>query len=403
MPTDNTSTTHRLTEFDVLRGVAVLGILLLNIHAYAGPAIWQQHPVSATHWTFIDQSVVWLSLTFGAEKFLTILSLLFGAGVALFAQRAPLYDSLTAQRKSSRQHYRRMAVLGALGTVHAYGLWFGDILVSYAICGVCLWWLRELPIRTQCGLAAVLLAVPPGMYVLVQQSIAYWPAEQVAEFAANWRVDAEALQREVLAYQGGWWDQWPVRRQQAWEAQTSVFVTYTLWRTLGLMLLGMAWVRSGYQVSQLVQTSEQRWAWVLAALVGILLCGFGAARQLWFVPEDLPTLFLLPLWNYAGSLLLASVYMVVIVRWAQCATHSSWRERWCRVGQMALSLYLLQTLIATTVFYGHGLGQFSLWPPIALFGMVLVMTVLSLWWAPWWLRHFPLGPAEWLWRRWAKR
>ncbi|WLD58335.1 DUF418 domain-containing protein [Salinispirillum sp. LH 10-3-1] len=381
----------RIESLDVLRGVAVLGIFFLNIYAFAVPEMWFYYPASVEHWSIWDQWVMWFTLTFGAEKFLTMLSVLFGGSVALFASRSIAYAELT------QQHRRRMAVLATLGLLHAYGLWFGDILFHYALCGFIIWWLRDLHIRTQAILAAVLLSVPPLLSLLVVQSVPHWTPEQRVDFLLLVQANPAQVQQEIAAYTSGWLQQWPQRSGQAWESHTEVLLGYTLWRTLGLMLIGGMLVRLGWLNAAAV--GRYRAVCLGALLAGTLLSGYGAATSIWYASNTVTEHLLQPLLNYFGSLLMAIGYMWLVVIWGSRTPHQNLTRRVNSVGRLALSVYLLQTLVATTLFYGHGFAQFGQWPPVALVAMVIVFTGLTLLGAAWWLNRFNQGPMEWLWRR----
>lgn len=385
----------RLDALDVLRGVAVLGILVLNIHAFASPEMGYQQPASIDVWTVWDQVVMWLTMTLGEAKFLTILSVLFGASIGLFARREGLGADVSVQ------HRRRMVVLAIMGLLHAYGVWYGDILFHYAVCGYLLWWLRDLRPQTMAFLAAVFLGIPALLFLLVYQSVPLWSAEQLTEIESLLRLDPNQVQQEVAAYRGGWLEQWPQRAGQAWFAHTDGFWRYILWRTLGLMLIGLLLVRAGWLDAEVIQ--RHRGKVLCALLLGLLLSGYGAAEIVWYAPDAVSGLLIQPLWNYFGSLLVAAGYIGLFILWATKAQQSGLRERLRAVGRLALSVYLAQSLIATTLFYGHGFGQFGYWSPVALMALVVVLTILTLMVAPCWLRHFSQGPMEWLWRRFTYR
>ncbi|MEM1098159.1 MAG: hypothetical protein AAGH92_05160 [Planctomycetota bacterium] len=129
----------RLLTLDVLRGVALLGILTMNIRGFADVGATYGNPTLHGPPSPLDHAAWWLTSVFADSKFMTMFSLLFGAGVVLMYQRRDA-DGL----RSGKLHYRRMLGLLFIGLIHAYFIWFGDILVTYALCGMLLFPLRKL-------------------------------------------------------------------------------------------------------------------------------------------------------------------------------------------------------------------------------------------------------------------
>ena len=196
-----TPTAERIQTIDVLRGFALLGILFMNIQAMSMIQAAYSNPTAFGDLNGLNYHVWWIGHVFFDQKMMTLFSLLFGAGIALMTDRA-----FNKTGKSAGLHYYRMLWLMVIGMTHAYCIWFGDILVSYSICGMVFYWFRRWsPWILFClGLAA--LSVPPLINVALNQLFSHLPepdlASATAEFAATWNPPLAEVQKEISAYQG---------------------------------------------------------------------------------------------------------------------------------------------------------------------------------------------------------
>ena len=173
---------QRIVAIDVLRGFALLGILIINIQAFSMPVAAYFNPTAYGDLTGANRWVWVLSHIFADQKFMTIFSLLFGAGIILLTTR------LEERGQSAwKIHYRRTFWLLVFGLVHAYLFWLGDILVLYAVCALVVYWFRRLSPRWMVAAGLVSLAVPAVMVWFGGATMAYWPPEVYAEMAADWQ------------------------------------------------------------------------------------------------------------------------------------------------------------------------------------------------------------------------
>jgi uncharacterized protein len=229
---------------------------------------------------------------------------------------------------------------------------------------------------------------------------ASWPSATVAvraEWLSYWQPSASAIAAETAAFKGGW------LAQQAWRARYSAefhlvdMVTFDLWHVGGLMLLGMALLKSGV----LTGGRTRRYYNMLAAGAlpsGLALVSWGAYQYPavgWRLPE---VVFIVPLWNYWGSLLMALGYVALLLTLWKAAIMTGFAARFAAVGRTAFTSYILQTLICTTIFYGHGLGLFASLNRVQQLVLTVAVWIVLLILAPIWLRRFRYGPLEWLWR-----
>lgn len=388
-----TAAGERIVAIDVLRGFALLGILLVNVGAFAMVGAAYLNPFAdgrlqgAELWT-------WGAVHLFAEaKFLTLFSVLFGAGIAMASDRLAA-RGLPAARGV---HYRRQLWLLAIGLAHAHLIWMGDILVAYALCGMLLHPLRNLRPRRLLALGACLIAVVLPMWGGFGATIPYWPEEDRAAQEQEWAPPRDAMDAEIEAYRGGWLEQQPLRSANALAMETVVFLTLFLWRAGGAMLVGMALYRWGVLSAERSSKFYKRMA-VVGAGLGFPLIALGMAYNLraGFAMEA--SMFQGQLFNYVGSLGVAAAYLGLVMLAVRGGWAAGLQRRLAAAGRMALTNYVAQSVACTLVFYGHGLGLFERLGRPEQLGVVAAVWVLQLLWSPWWLARFRFGPLEWAWR-----
>lgn len=386
------SITERATSLDVLRGVAVLGILFMNIRLFAMPQAAYFNPTAYGDLSGLNQLSFWLTSLLADQKFMTLFSLMFGAGIALMTDRAEQRGS-----RSTGLLLRRNFWLLLLGLMHAYLLWYGDILVTYALCGFLVVFLRHRKPRTQLIVGLIMLCIPSLLSIMGGLSFSQWPADATRESLAGWAPGAELIAEELAIYRDGWLVQLPHRIASAVEFQTFIFGFFGLWRAGGLMLIGMAMFRWGYFTAQRSASSYLRLT-VTGMLLSIPLVIWGLYLNETSGWSYAQSFFLNSQFNYWGSLLLALAYLGLVMHWCQGAGRSGLRSRLAAVGRMAFSNYIAQSLLCTLIFYGHGLGLFGYVVRWQLLLLVVAISALQLLWSPWWLARYRFGPMEWLWR-----
>ena len=384
---------ERISTIDTLRGFALLGILVMNIQLFAMPGAAYLNPTAYGDLTGANWWVWLVSHVFFDQKFMTIFSLLFGAGVLLFAERAD------GKGQSARGlHYRRMAWLLVLGLLHAYALWIGDILVTYALCGMLVFPFRRRSAATLAALGLALIAVSSAIWLLLGFSMPYWPAEAVEELQqADWRPLPEAIASEVAIYQSGWWTQMQRRVPDSVEFQTVVFLVWGFWRAGGLMLIGMALLKLGALTGR---RSMRFYAWmtVVGLAIGLPSIAYGVYRDAQLGWDFRYSFFIGSQWNYWGSLFLTAAWIGFLLLLVKAERFTGITGRLGAVGRMAFSNYVMHTVICTTIFYGHGLGFFGQVPRVGQALVVLAIWAIQLTLSPVWFRYFYFGPMEWLWR-----
>ncbi len=386
------SSVERIVAIDVLRGYAVLGILVVNIQAFALPSMAYMNPYAYGDLTGVNYLVWWFTHVICDQKFMTIFSMLFGAGIVLMTSRS---EARTG--RSAGVHYRRMGWLILMGFLHAHLLWYADILYMYGVCGLLVWLLRKQTIAVLFPLGLSMIAVASIIMVLGGLSMPYWGEPAVQEFAEVWSPSAETLQEELDAYRGAWWRQVLPRSTAALGMQTFMLMIWGVWRAGGLMLIGMGLYRLG-----ILQAARSRTFYATLAVVGlaagITVSAYGVHwndQRGWTVETGF---FFGSQWNYWGSLLTAMGMVGALMFLYLCSANLRWYKPLAAVGQMALTNYLVQTVVCTTIFYGHGFGYFGYLQRWQLALVVITVLAIQVVYSPIWMSRFRYGPVEWLWR-----
>jgi uncharacterized protein len=382
----------RNTAIDTLRGFGVLGILIMNIQYFSMIQGAYFNPTAYGDLTGINMWVWILSHIFADQKFMTVFSILFGAGVIMIVSR------IEADGGSALKiYYRRIIMLILIGLAHAYLLWSGDILVAYGCCGLVVYLFRKArPLRLLIfGMLSI--SVSTAIYLFFGWSMKFWPPEAITGMMEFWKPTSEMIQIEIAARQDGWLGQLGYRIPNAIFMQTFVFAIWAGWRSGGLMLIGMALYKFGVITGE---RSRKFYAYmaVLGFIVGLPLVSYGIVRNFRADWSIYFSFFYGIQFNYWGSLFIGMAYIGVIMLICKTVRFKNTVKPLAAVGQMALTNYLFQTLICTTIFNGHGFGLFGEMPRygqiLIVFGIWIIQLIIS----PIWLSHFRFGPLEWFWR-----
>ncbi|EPY1264861.1 DUF418 domain-containing protein YeiB [Klebsiella pneumoniae] len=369
---------ERNVTLDFVRGVAILGILLLNISAFGLPKAAYLNPAWSGSASLSD-AWTWALLDLLAQvKFLTLFALLFGAGLQLLLPRG------------KRWIQSRLTLLALLGFIHGLFFWDGDILLAYALVGLVSWrMVREAHhVKSLFNTGVVLYLT--GIAVLVLLGM-------ISGTAANrsWAPDAANLQYEQYWKLHGGMEAVSNRADMLSDNLLALGAQYG-WQLAGMMLMGAALMRSGWLKGQFSLRHYRR--------TGALLVAAGMAVNLpaifaqWYLAWDYRwCAFLLQAPRELSAPLQAIGYAALAWGyWPQLCRFRLVGAIAC-VGRMALTNYLLQTLICTTLFY-H-LGLFMRFDRLQLLAFVPPIWAFNLLVSSLWLRRFRQGPVEWLWRQ----
>ncbi len=392
MKASPTTVSERIVSLDILRGFAILGILIMNIQSFSMIGATYLNPTAYGDFTGINKIVWSISHILADSKFMAIFSILFGAGILLFT------DRLKAKGvKSLNIHYRRTFWLLVIGLLHAYLLWYGDILVAYAMSALWVVLLRKKKPKTLFIVGLIVVSIASLFYFFTGFSIPYMPEDSIQGMMEGWLPSAEAISREINLYTSSYLGQMEIRIPESIKMQTFLFFFYTGWRTSGLMLIGMALYKSGILSAQKSKLFYIKMI-VIGLVMGYLIVGFGLYKNFAHNFSMEYSFFLGSQFNYWGSILVSLGYIGLIMLLIK-----SYKKGWLAnslqaVGQTALSNYLIQTIIGTLIFYGHGFalfGKIERWQQIVIvFGIWTIQLIIS----PIWIKYFKFGPFEWLWR-----
>ena len=380
----------RINQLDVMRGFALLGILIMNIISFALPAAHYFNPHAEGPLHGWNRGALVFSELFANEKFMGLFSLLFGASVVLFTDKVE-----EKGRSALAFHMRRNGWLLVFGLLHAFLLWIGDILVTYALCSVWLFFVRKWSARSLIIASGVSLLLLLLVDALMGLSVPYWTEEDLTEFAAFWTPGSATMAEEVASMRGSWSDQMTIRVPGALAMQTEYLPMLAL-RATAMMLLGMGLYKAGV----LNGSRGQRWNGGLAIIgmaVGLAITGWGfqfSETREW----SMNVFFNGSLFRSLGMVFLVMGYVGGVL-WLCGGAARNWLEGWLApLGRMALTNYLAQTVICTTLMYGHGFGMFGSLGRAQLWFVVLPIWGVQVIVSKWWMDRFAFGPIEWAWR-----
>jgi uncharacterized protein len=367
--------------------VGVLGMLAVHIQLFAFPSLARWNPTAYGDFTGLNWWV-WLATALLADgKFITIFAMLLGVSIVMMA------GEIASPRLSAwRTHMRRMVVLLVLGLLHAHLVWFGDMLVPLALSGAIVFFARRLSPRALLVLGGLAFATASVLSVTLTWSTAQSDPAALAAWRAQWTPRPEVIDLEIAQYRGGWLEQMAQRVPAALETETVHFVTRLLWQMVGLMLMGMALFKLGV----LSAVRSRAFYLCMAGLgfgAGLLLIALGLRRSFVTGWDLLDFVLVSQQLQYWGDLFVALGWVALVMLLCQ----RGWPVRAVEaVGRMALTNYLMQSVIATTIFYGHGLGLFGRVDRAGQLALVVAIWAFELVASQLWLRYFAVGPVEWL-------
>jgi uncharacterized protein len=377
----------RIASMDAVRGLAVCGILLMNIvvmglpgGAYSNPTFYGGGSADIAVWLF--------NFIFADGKMRALFTMLFGASMVLIADRAEAREAGSAPEI----HLRRMFWLFMFGMIHAWLIWYGDILVQYAVGGVLglvLWRLRP---RLLWLVFAAAMAIE-----LLQFWDTYLQEMRAAPLSA--REAAAQASAEIANYRGGFTDVFAERARMTVYFQTVLIPAY-MPETLGFIALGIIFYRNGF-----LGGSWSNRSYLATIALGYLIAAPLNLPLAWMLVKGGFGQGLAPLAEGGGLLLRTFIALahaaavILLLRSGKLRWLSSRLEA---AGRMAFSNYVGTSLLTTTFFYGYGLGMFAKLSRAELYWVVLAVWAAILLWSKPWLDRYRYGPLEWLWRTLAR-
>ena len=398
MPTTSSSlpTAERIATLDIVRGFALLGILIMNMPGFStsffaeadGSHLWPGR---------LDQLAEQLRDLLFSGKFNSMFSLLFGIGFTIQFARMQQLDPARA----TGLYLRRLLVLGVFGLIHATVFWTGDVLHIYALLGLLvLFALRRVSDRAivvliglcllypvVSGALRLLVTTPEVTATLVAQAKAFEISNNAAYGRGSFIDAAREHLREFSYFYDNGWSLW---------GSLGFYVQMGMTMLLGLLAGRRRWPQ---RIPELLPRIP-RLQWGALALG--LVCGvvFTVIFELQRAPGPTPLKLVAGLCYWASRFALMVFYVLTIVRIAQTPAGARALAPLALTGRMPLTNYLMQTLLCTALFYGWGVGLWGRVGPAAGLGLaLLIYFAVQVPWSLWWLRTHERGPMEALWAR----
>jgi uncharacterized protein len=398
----------RIATLDIVRGVAVMGILAMNIVAFGMPPEAYMNPLAYGVDGTADLASWAFSFVLIDGKMRGLFSFLFGASMLLVIHKADAKGESPA-----RVHFRRMIWLLVFGLGHFYFIWYGDILTGYALIGMIAWFFRNSQPRKLLRWAVGLIAVQFLLFAFFAFGFHFVSAAASAphpdpEMVRQWTEMQEGLAiptddqlgETMRLFGASWLDH---ARHQLTEKTFNpvVMLAFFGWETLAYMLLGMASLRNGFLTGEWDDSTYRRTA-IRGFAIGIPVYALLAA-WLWIDGFSVPMLMTL---GMAATVIFRPVMVIATAALVILLTRRRGPlvERIAAAGRAAFTNYLGTSIAMTALFYGWGLGWFGTMSRIELWLVVFAMWALMLVWSKPWLDRFQYGPFEWLWRslsRWS--
>lgn len=421
------SQADRIQTIDILRGVALLGILMMNIPYFSMAErfsdAFNHNPGDVNFW--LDALITILF----EGKMRALFSMIFGVGIILFMARKEKAGSGPAGQSATGLFFRRMGWLVVFGLIDAHILlWMGDILYYYGAIGMIAFWFRKMkPTYLALGvpLVAIIGFVLGTMFYqnVREKRIAFLAAQKAQQQGqkltqdqqqaiTNWKEAekeffpnrAEIAEHTRKMKSPDYFTVASRYRKELWDGQTK-YLIFSIWDPLALMLLGMALYKWGFVTGQWPR--RRYWQTVVLGYgLGLPLVTFSFYYYYQTIPSSWAFISYMeqhPI-QWAGliypfqRILLVMAHASLLILLIQSGWAQDLLNRLGAVGQMAFTNYVMHTLICTFVFYGYGLNQYAEWQFYQLYFLVAAIWVLQLIISPIWLRYYQFGPLEWVWR-----
>jgi uncharacterized protein len=407
----------RIASLDILRGVALLGVLLLNILGFGMASAGYFHPLVGLGKNPELNYAVWGIMNLFFEGSMRgLFSLLFGAGIVLFATG---FGTRSGKEKGAFLHYKRTFFLLLFGMFDSFVLlWTGDILILYAMAGALLYPLRNARPKTLLILSATVLLCTSILFavsgVFVEEgrdaaaridadpSAEHSPEER--ELAALWTgsenqfsYNESAMEEELDIRRGSYIEIADYSAKKVIDSLLFFTPVYMLWDCVGMMLLGMGLYRMGVLSAQRSKKNYLQLA-IGGFALGLAVNGFELFQA---IDSDFDAIVVSGYFQgtyQLGRVAMSMGWLGLIMLFCQGEIWSGLKNRLAAVGRMALSNYLLHSLICLVLFTGAGFGLIGVFERWELYVIVLLIWMVQLALSPWWLKRYSFGPAEWLWR-----
>lgn len=387
----------RILEIDFVRGFALLGILLVNMALFKGSIfdmiVLPAHSGSTTD--MISRGFIYL---FAEGKFYSLFSLLFGFGFSIF-----IFKESDNGQSATDAYLRRIFTLMIIGIIHAFFIWSGDILLAYSILGLFLLAFKNTSvkglIKWSIGLITFILIINTLLYLILDLASKISDSEvmfEQIELAIKNYTDKALLARET--YSGNdYLRMISIRAREVGIYYSGFFNVFP--SILSMFLIGLAFGKSGKLKSIDTNIPLFKKIFITSLLLGLPLATLNAYGVLTYsrLVFDLNGLYQ-NIGFYLGSPILALAYFSGGILLFHKFNTNRFFLAVASAGRMALTNYLMQSIVFTTIFYGYGFGLFGKISDLQGIITAILFWLLQLPISYWWLKRFKFGPAEWLWR-----
>ena len=411
-----TLSTERINSIDIIRGVALLGILLMNITGF-GLYKAYDNPTNSGGATGLNLSVWWINSMFFEGTLRGMFSMLFGAGIFLFTSR------LSENNRGSAVadiFFRRLLWMLLFGVIHCYLLlWDGEILYSYAIVGMFAFSFRHLKPKQLMIWATVILLIATALNVEEYYQTKYKfetataanikknksetlskeeskSIEEWDDLVENDNATPEQLKDEIAARNKGYFSIVMHKAPENQVMQTTFLYLYDFWDILAMMLMGIAFLKTG-----ILKATKSNRFYLIMALIGYVIgltTNYFETTQI--ISNNFSILSIYKAFNtyHLGRVFTTFGHIAMIVLFIKSGWLPFLQKSLAAVGQMAFTNYIMHTIICITIFMGFGFAMYGKLQRYELYYIVFSIWIFQLIVSPIWLRYFRFGPLEWMWR-----
>lgn len=418
----------RFFAMDVMRGIAVLGILLMNIPGFATHQFFLFWGDTLAHETTVNGAIVKSSMLLLDGRMRGLFTLLFGAGIMLFIE-----NKRSNSIEIADAYFKRMTWLLIIGMVDSFLLlWRGDVLFEYALCGIFIYVFRNARVRYLLLTSFIILAIfsimgGKGYYKYRDRSVVYQQVEKQIQagktisdeqkkehesfnevIGSHYPFSDKHIQNvskdiadDYMLHRSGYMDIFEKHAEESYEYMSTVFFSIFS-ESFGTIMLGMALFKLGFFQGRLKKKT-----YVLIALIGTIV---GLALYAIFMKLQVRTQaefwdtyrwrnFSIIYLNNAGRILSTLGYAAIIILLCYSNALQKILNLFANVGRMALTNYLMQTIMCSLYFFGFGLGHYGEYDAKGLFVFVMIIWLIQITYSNIYLSYFQMGPVEYLWKR----
>ncbi|WP_391120452.1 DUF418 domain-containing protein [Psychrobacillus sp. L3] len=376
-----TEVKERVISIDVMRGFALLGIFIVNMLFFHSPYIYF-NPYTWFHFPGDHETFMLIDIFIQGSVY-PLFAMLFGYGLSMQFMK-------TKERGTSfaKLAVRRLSVLLLIGCIHAFLIWSGDILITYALAGFVLLVLIRLKPIWLFFISAVLFLLPNGVFHGLMYLIARANPNSVIIYTG-----IQEIESSVMAFSEGSWVDIFWQRLEDWltMTQNGAVIIVMLFTIVPFLLLGAA----AAKLKLIERTRELKVFWIVTTI--ITLIGGTAIKWIPYLTEA--NMFTVSVQDTFGGPLQAIAYAGIIALICTIPVMQKLLSPFAKAGRMSMTIYLMQSIIATTIFYSYGFGlygkvdiQTGTWMAVGIYVFQLVFAEI-------WFMKFKQGPVEALWRK----